>query len=39
MWGQLYYDPFKAEWRFRLTYLGAYYAVENNLVDAIRDRE
>ncbi|MEM1695860.1 MAG: phosphoadenosine phosphosulfate reductase family protein [Desulfurococcaceae archaeon] len=34
--GQLYYDPYKCKWRFRLTYQGAYTAVQNNLVDTIR---
>ncbi len=35
VWGQLYYDPFRDTWRFRLTYSGAYYAVENGIVDYI----
>ncbi|MEM0110948.1 MAG: phosphoadenosine phosphosulfate reductase family protein, partial [Desulfurococcus sp.] len=31
--GQLYYDPFREKWRFRLTYSGAYIASEEGLVD------
>lgn len=33
--GQLYYDPFREKWRFRLTYTGAYLAVEDGLVDKV----
>ncbi len=33
--GQLYYDPFKDAWRFRLNSTGAYLAVRDNLVDYI----
>ncbi|MEM4528249.1 MAG: phosphoadenosine phosphosulfate reductase family protein [Desulfurococcaceae archaeon] len=31
--GQLYYDPFNTEWRFKLTYPGAYIALNENLVE------
>lgn len=34
--GQLFYDPFRERWRFRLTYAGAYLAVEYGLADKIR---
>lgn len=34
--GQLYYDPFKERWRFRLNYAGAYIAVSQGLVEYIR---
>lgn len=30
--GQLYYDPFREKWRFRLTYSGAVLALEEKLV-------
>lgn len=33
--GQLYYDPFNAEWRFKLTYPGAYIALNENLVEYV----
>ncbi len=33
--GQLYYDPFRGRWRFRLTYAGAYLAYRDNLVDSV----
>lgn len=33
--GQLYYDPFRDTWRFRLTSTGAYIAYMDGLVDAI----
>jgi len=33
--GQLYYDPFRERWRFRLTYSGAYIASEKGLVDKV----
>ncbi|MET1160779.1 MAG: phosphoadenosine phosphosulfate reductase family protein [Thermoprotei archaeon] len=36
VWGQLYYDPFKSRWRFRLSYAGAYYAYFNRLADHVR---
>ncbi len=36
VWGQLYYDPFRQYWRFRLTYAGAYHGVEQGIVDTIR---
>ncbi len=35
VWGQLYYDPYRVRWRFRLTFAGAYYGVENNIVEKI----
>ncbi|MEM4717837.1 MAG: phosphoadenosine phosphosulfate reductase family protein [Desulfurococcaceae archaeon] len=34
--GQLYYDPYKSAWRFRLTHQGAYLAIHDNLVDYIK---
>ncbi len=33
--GQLYYDPFRDTWRFRLNYTGALIAVQQDLVDYI----
>ncbi len=33
--GQLYYDPFKYRWRFRLNYTGAVLALREGLVDHI----
>ncbi len=33
--GQLYYDPFKCRWRFRLNYTGAAIALREGLVDHI----
>ncbi|MEM2025295.1 MAG: phosphoadenosine phosphosulfate reductase family protein [Desulfurococcaceae archaeon] len=33
--GQLYYDPYLSTWRFRLTYQGAYIAVQENLVETV----
>ncbi len=33
--GQLYYDPFRERWRFRLTYAGAYLADQLGLVDSV----
>jgi len=33
--GQLYYDPFREKWRFRLTYQGAYLAVQLGYVETI----
>jgi len=33
--GQLYYDPFREKWRFRLTHQGAYIAVQLGVVDTI----
>lgn len=34
--GQLYYDPYKETWRFRLTFQGAYLAVNEGLVDVVK---
>jgi len=34
--GQLYYDPFMEKWRFRLTFQGAYIALNEGLVDYVR---
>lgn len=34
--GQLYYDPFRERWRFRLNYTGAYIAVRDGLVDIVK---
>ncbi|ADI32542.1 phosphoadenosine phosphosulfate reductase family protein [Staphylothermus hellenicus] len=34
--GQLYYDPFRERWRFRLNYAGAYIAVRDGLVDLVK---
>jgi len=34
--GQLYYDPYSLTWRFRLTYQGAYLALQDNIVDTVR---
>lgn len=34
--GQLFYDPYRSTWRFRLTYQGAYLALQENLVDYVR---
>jgi phosphoadenosine phosphosulfate reductase len=33
--GQLYYDPFREKWRFRLTYQGAYLAVQLGFAEAV----
>ncbi len=33
--GQLYYDPFREKWRFRLSYAGSVLALEENLVESI----
>ncbi len=33
--GQLYYDPFREKWRFRLTHQGAYIALQLGVVEAI----
>jgi phosphoadenosine phosphosulfate reductase len=33
--GQLYYDPFRERWRFRLSYVGAVLALEDDLVETI----
>ncbi len=33
--GQLYYDPFRERWRYRLNYTGAVLAVQEGLVDTI----
>lgn len=34
--GQLYYDPYSSRWRFRLTYQGAYIALQEGLVEAVK---
>lgn len=34
--GQLFYDPYRSMWRFRLTYQGAYLALQDGLVDYIK---
>ena len=34
--GQLYYDPFRDKWRFRLTFAGAYILYNQGIVDFIR---
>ncbi|MEM1706421.1 MAG: phosphoadenosine phosphosulfate reductase family protein [Thermosphaera sp.] len=34
--GQLYYDPFREKWRFRLTHSGALLALEEGLVEQYR---
>ena len=34
--GQLYYDPYYSKWRFRLSFQGAYLALQENLVEVIR---
>lgn len=36
VYGQLYFDPFRDRWRFRLTYAGAYLASEKGWVDVAR---
>ena len=33
--GQLYYDPFRERWRFRLTYAGAYISYMEGLIDYV----
>ncbi len=33
--GQLYYDPFRSKWRYRLNYTGAKLAIEDDLVDKV----
>lgn len=35
VYGQLYFDPFRWRWRFRLTHAGAFVAVEEGLVDSL----
>jgi len=34
--GQLYYDPFREKWRFRLTFAGAYILYSQGLIDHVK---
>ncbi len=34
--GQLYYDPFREKWRFRLTFAGAYILYSQGLIDYVK---
>ncbi|AFK50742.1 phosphoadenosine phosphosulfate reductase [Thermogladius calderae 1633] len=36
VWGQLYFDPFADTWKFRLSYHGAYEALDKGLVDHVK---